>query len=74
MASTRIPDDLSQKLQIIRAELINEFGSEAPVIQDMVNVAIIRFLESLQTPERQSILEALLDSREKARSRMGHRD
>jgi hypothetical protein len=74
MASTRIPDDLSQKLQIIRAELINEFGSEAPVVQDMVNVAIIRFLESLQTPERQLILEALLDSREKARSRMGHRD
>jgi hypothetical protein len=74
MASTRIPDDLSQKLQIIRAELINEFGSDAPVVQDMVNVAIIRFLESLQTPERQLILEALLDSREKARSRMGHRD
>jgi hypothetical protein len=74
MASTRIPDDLSQKLQITRAELINEFGSEAPVIQDMINVAIIRFLESLQTSERQSILEALLDSREKARSRMGHRD
>ncbi len=74
MAGTRIPDDLHQQLQIIRAELIPEFGSEAPVLQDMVNIAIVRFIESWQSAERQEILEALLESREKARSRMGHRD
>lgn len=74
MAGTRIPDDLHQQLQIIRAELLREFGSEAPVLQDMVNVALTKFIESWQTAERQEILKALLDSREKARSRMGHRD
>ncbi|MEH2338125.1 hypothetical protein [Nostoc sp.] len=74
MAGTRIPDDLYQQLQAIRAELLLEFGSEAPVLQDMVNIAIIRFIESWQTVERQEILKVLLESREKARSRMGHRD
>ncbi len=74
MAGTRIPDDLHQQLQVIRAELLRELGSEAPVLQDMVNVAVTRFIESWQTAERQAILEALLESREKARSRMGQRD
>jgi hypothetical protein len=74
MAGTRIPDDLHQQLQVIRAELLREFGSEAPVLQDMVNVAISKFIESWQTADRQKILEALLESREKARSRMGQRD
>lgn len=74
MAGTRIPDDLHQQLQVIRAELLREFGSEAPVLQDMVNVAIKKFIESWQTADRQKNLEALLESREKARSRMGQRD
>lgn len=74
MAGTRIPDDLHQQLQIIRAELLGELGSEAPALQDMVNVALTRFIESWQTVERQEILKALLESREKARSRMGQRD
>ncbi len=74
MAGTRIPDDLHQQLQMIRAELLRELGSEAPALQDMVNVALTRFVESWQTVERQEILEALLESREKARSRMGQRD
>jgi hypothetical protein len=74
MAGTRIPDDLHQQLQVIRAELLGELGSEAPALQDMVNVAITRFIESWQTAERQEILQALLESREKARSRMGQRD
>lgn len=74
MAGTRIPDDLHQQLQIIRAELLGKFGSEAPALQDMVNVALTRFIESWQTMERQEILKALLESREKARSRMGQRD
>ena len=73
MAGTRIPDDLHQQLQVIRAELLREFGSEAPALQDMVNVAVTRFMESWQTAERQAILEALRESREKARSRMGQR-
>jgi hypothetical protein len=62
------------QLQVIRAELLGELGSEAPVLQDMVNVALTRFIESWQTVERQEILKALLESREKARSRMGQRD
>ncbi|CAN1210957.1 hypothetical protein TUMEXPCC7403_12210 [Tumidithrix helvetica PCC 7403] len=74
MAGTRIPDDLHQQLQMIRAELLLELGSEAPALQDMVNVAITRFIESWKTVERQKILKALLESREKARSRMGQRD
>ncbi|MFM7447214.1 MAG: hypothetical protein ACKO24_01285 [Leptolyngbyaceae cyanobacterium] len=74
MAGTRIPDDLHQQLQVIRAELLRKLGSEAPALQDMVNVAVTRFIESWQTAERQAILEALLESREKARSRMGQRD
>jgi hypothetical protein len=74
MAGTRIPDDLHQQLQVIRAELLGELGSEAPALQDMVNVALTRFIESWQTVERQEILKALLESREKARSRMGQRD
>jgi hypothetical protein len=74
MAGTRIPDDLHNQLQIIRAELLREFGSEAPALQDMVNVAIARLIESWQTEERQEVLTTLLDSREKARSRMGRRD
>jgi len=74
MAGTRIPDELHLQLQVIRAELLREFGSEAPVLQDMVNVALTRFIESWQTAERQALLETLLESREKARSRMGQRD
>ena len=74
MAGTRIPDDLHQQLQVIRAELLRELGSEAPALQDMVNVAITRLIESWQAGERQEILKALLESREKARSRMGQRD
>jgi glutamyl-tRNA reductase len=74
MAGTRISDHLHQQLQVIRAELLRELGSEAPALQDMVNVAIARFIESWQTEERQEILKALLESREKARSRMGQRD
>jgi hypothetical protein len=74
MAGTRIPDDLHQQLQVIRAELLRELGSESPALQDMVNVAITRFIESWQTVERQEILKILLESREKARSRMGQRD
>ena len=74
MAGTRIPDDLHQQLQVIRAELLGELGSEAPALQDMVNVALTRFIESWQKVERQEILKALLESREKARSRMGQRD
>lgn len=74
MAGTRIPDDLHKQLQVIRAELLRELGSEAPALQDMVNVAVTRFIESWQTAERQAVLEALLESREKARSRMGQRD
>lgn len=74
MAGTRIPDDLHQQIQVIRAELLRELGSEAPALQDIVNVAIARFIERWQTVERQEILEALLESREKARSRMGQRD
>jgi len=74
MAGTRISDDLHQQIQVIRAELLRELGSEAPALQDMVNVAIARFIKSWQTVERQEILEALLESREKARSRMGQRD
>jgi hypothetical protein len=74
MASTRIPDDIHQQLQVIRAELLSELGSEAPSLQDMVNIAIARFIESWQTVERKEILNALLESREKARSRMGQRD
>lgn len=74
MAGTRISDDLHQQLQVIRGELLRELGSEAPALQDMVNIAITRFIESWQTAERQEILKALLESREKARSRMGQRD
>jgi hypothetical protein len=74
MAGTRIPDEIHLQLQEIRAELLRELGSEAPVLQDMVNVAVTRFIDSWQTAERQEILKTLLQSREKARSRMGQRN
>ncbi len=48
--------------------------SDAPSIQDMVNVALKRLIEDWQDPQKQELLhDELLEQRRVARSNMGRR-
>lgn len=75
MATTaRIPEDIYKALQKIRISLEGEYYSAAPSMQDLVNIALLRFLEDWQDSEKQEkILEVLLECRTRARSKMGKR-
>lgn len=75
MSSTiRIPSDLYQILQEIRLSLESRHYSAAPSIQDMVSIALQRFVRDWNDPDEQArILETLMENRRKARSKMGQR-
>jgi len=73
-ATARIPEDIYKALRAIRISLEGEYYSAAPSMQDLVNIALLRLLEDWQDEEEQKkILEALLQYRSIARSRMGKR-
>lgn len=70
--TVRVPKELYKTLKEIRIALEAEYFSAAPSMQDMVSVAIERFINDWQNPEYQSqLLEILLKYRQEARSRMG---
>ncbi|MEG3438296.1 hypothetical protein V0288_14295 [Pannus brasiliensis CCIBt3594] len=73
MSSTiRIPPDIHQSLQEIRLSLESRHFSAAPTLQDIVSVALKRFIQDWNNSgEQEQILETLLQHRQEARSRMG---
>lgn len=74
MANIRVPDDLYDKLQAIKGDLLLEFGSEAPVVQDMITVAVSRLVEDWGTGSNKQLQSELLKSREQSRAKMGRRE
>jgi len=71
-SNVRIPVELYQALQKIRLSLESQYFTAAPTVQDMISVAIQRFIRDWNNPEQQSqLFEELLEHRKTARSRMG---
>jgi hypothetical protein len=71
-STVRVPAELYQTLREIRLFLESEHYSAAPSVQDLVSVAIERFIVDWENPEERSkLIEELLDRRQEARSRMG---
>ncbi|MBE9082910.1 MULTISPECIES: hypothetical protein [unclassified Tolypothrix] len=69
----RVPDEIYAILQQIKFSLDPEYMKAAPSIQDMVNVALKRFIEDWEHPDSQTqLLNDLLEQRQIARSRMGN--
>ena len=75
MSSTvRVPTDLYESLRQIRLSLESEYQSAAPTVQDLVSVALQRFVSDWDDLEqKEKILEELLKNRQVARSKMGKR-
>lgn len=73
-STVRVPDDLYETLREIRLPLEQQFQSAAPTTQDMVNVALKRFIKDWEEPDKQSeLLAELLEHRKLARTKMGRR-
>jgi hypothetical protein len=73
-STVRIPDDLYENLREIRLSLERQYQSAAPTVQDLVSVALQRFMGDWNSSEEQSqILDELLEHRRLARSKMGKR-
>ncbi|WGV24613.1 hypothetical protein [Halotia branconii] len=69
----RVPDEIYAILQQIKFSLDPEYMKAAPSVQDMVNVALKRFIEDWEHPDSQTqLLNELLEQRQIARSRMGN--
>lgn len=75
MSSTvRVPADLYEALRQIKVELESQHQSAAPSVQDMVTVALRRFIDDWNNSEEQNqLLNELLEHRKIARSNMGNR-
>ncbi|MDY6785797.1 MAG: hypothetical protein SW833_25140, partial [Cyanobacteriota bacterium] len=73
-STVRVPAELYQKLREIRLSLESEHYSAAPSVQDIVSVAIERFIVDWEnSDEKLRLIEELLERRQAARSRMGKR-
>ncbi|MEH2026833.1 hypothetical protein [Nostoc sp.] len=69
----RVPDEIYAILQQIKFSLDPQYMKAAPSIQDMVNVALKRFIEDWEHPDSQTqLLNELIEQRQIARSRMGN--
>lgn len=75
MSSTvRIPGDIYETLRQIKIELESQHQSAAPTMQDLISVALERFIKDLEDPEiKKKLIPELLKHRKIARSRMGKR-
>ncbi|HAG82058.1 MAG TPA: hypothetical protein DCL61_13035 [Cyanobacteria bacterium UBA12227] len=75
MSSTvRVPGELYEGLRQIRLSLESEYQSAAPTVQDMISLALKRFINDWENPDTQSqLLGELLEHRRLARSNMGKR-
>ncbi|BAZ19262.1 hypothetical protein NIES4073_01320 (plasmid) [Kalymmatonema gypsitolerans NIES-4073] len=74
----RIPDEIYAQLYTIRHSceqmLAPNRTSDAPSLQDIVNVALKRLISDWQDDEKQNLLRnELLEQRRAARSNMGRR-
>lgn len=68
----RIPPEIYRKLQKIKFSLDPDYLKASPSLQDMVTVALTRFIEDYEHPDSyKQVLNELLEQREIARSRMG---
>jgi len=73
-STVRVPVDLYESLRQIRLSLESQYHSDAPTIQDLVSVAMRRFMLDWKNPDIKSeLLTELLESRKVARSRMGNK-
>lgn len=73
-STVRVPDDIYQNLREIKLSLESQCYAAAPTVQDMVSVALKKFIDDWNQPEKQNqLLEELLEHRKAARSRMGKR-
>lgn len=71
-STVRMPDDLYETLRKIRMPLEQKYQSAAPTTQDIVNVALKRFVKDWEEPSKQAeLLSELLEQRNLARQRMG---
>ena len=71
-SNVRIPDEIYSALRQIRISLESKHFSAAPAMQDLVSVALKKFLEDYSDSDKKEILiEELLEHRQAARSRMG---
>lgn len=74
-STVRVPDDLYETLREIRLPLEQQYQSAAPTTQDMVNVALKRFIRDWKKLDKQAeLLDELLEHRKKSRKRMGRRE
>lgn len=74
----RIPDKIYADLYAIKHSFEQQLSpyqiSDAPSVQDIVNVALKRLIKDWQDPQKQHLLyEELLEQRRLARSNMGKR-
>lgn len=73
-STVRVPANLYETLREIRLSLESQYQSAAPTVQDMVSVALRRFIKDWENPDEQNqLLDELLEHRKIARSNMGKR-
>lgn len=73
-STVRVPGELYETLRQIRLSLESEYQSAAPTVQDMVSIALKRFISDWENPNEQNqLLGELLEHRKIARSNMGKR-
>lgn len=73
-STVRVPGELYEGLRQIRLSLESEYQSAAPTVQDMISVALKRFINDWENADTQSqLLGELLEHRRVARSNMGKR-
>jgi hypothetical protein len=71
-STVRVPEDLYETLREIRLSLEGQYQSAAPTVQDMVSVALTRFISDWKNSDEQNrLLSELLEHRRIARSNMG---
>ena len=71
-STVRVPRELYETLREIRLSLESQYHSAAPTVQDMISVALKRFINDWENPDKQSqLLGELLEHRRVARSNMG---
>jgi len=71
-STVRVPVELYEELRQIRLSLESQYHGAAPTIQDLVSVALRRFILDWKNLEnQQQLVEELLLNRREARSRMG---
>jgi len=73
--SIRVPEDLYETMREIKLSLESQYQSAAPSIQDLVTIALKRFMTSWgESGEQPKLLAELLNQRKIARSRMGRKE